>query len=105
MASGGPGDHPVTDIVRYGVAVFSPATDLMIAEIVALGGAGELEERYGGMWWGPSSGAGGGGRAMPRQVRGELRALRNRLVERGRASGWEVDRLLSDAAKSFGRSQ
>jgi len=38
VANGTAGDHPITDIVIHGLAVFSPEVDALIAEIDALGG-------------------------------------------------------------------
>jgi hypothetical protein len=36
MASGKPGDHPVTDVVRWQRPVFTPETDELIREIATL---------------------------------------------------------------------
>jgi hypothetical protein len=55
MAAGGPGDDPIVDIVHYRLPVFSPDVDLLVAEIVALGGEREVRDRYGAFYWGPPS--------------------------------------------------
>lgn len=53
VAAGGPGGDPIIDIVTYRLPVFSPTADLLIAEIVALGGRRELQDRYGAFYWSP----------------------------------------------------
>ena len=42
MPNGKPRDHPVTDVVVYGMPVFSPEVDELIREIDTLGGRAEL---------------------------------------------------------------
>jgi len=36
--NGKPGDHPLTDVLNYGLPVFTPAIDSLIKEINAFGG-------------------------------------------------------------------
>lgn len=36
--NGKPGDHPLTDVLNYGLPVFTPAIDSLIKEINAYGG-------------------------------------------------------------------
>ena len=84
--NGKPGDDPITDIVKYRVAVFGAAVDMLILETVALGGENELRER--GL---------DGLRPLPTNVERELQQIRDRRVREGRQSGWEVDRLISEA--------
>lgn len=43
MPNGAPGDHPVTDIVIHGNAVYSPLIDGLVREIVELGGRDRVE--------------------------------------------------------------
>lgn len=104
MAAGGPGDDPITDIVTYRLPVFSPAADLLIAEIVALGGRREIEERYGAFYWGPPSFKHelDSARPMPPNLEDELILVRDRLEIEGRSGGWEVDRLLDEARRDRG---
>lgn len=101
MAAGGPGDDPITDIVTYRLPVFSPVADVLIAEIVALGGRREIEQRYGAFYWGPPSFKHelDSLRPMPPNLEDELLAIRDRLEREGRAGGLEVDRLLDDARR------
>lgn len=44
MPNGKPGDHPVTDIVQYGMRVYSRRIDNLIIEIVSLGGAERIRD-------------------------------------------------------------
>ena len=46
MPNGKKGDHPITDIVRWKTARFSPKADELIAEIVQRGGTAELERTF-----------------------------------------------------------
>jgi hypothetical protein len=91
------GDHPITDIVNYRVAVFGPAIDLLIAEIIALGGRQELEDRYGPSYWPPPSFEDERGSPIAHDLESQLRSIRDRHEENARAAGWEVDRLLEEA--------
>jgi len=44
MPNGKPGDHPITDIVTHGFAVYSPTADSLIREIVQLGGEDQISD-------------------------------------------------------------
>ncbi len=44
MPNGKPGDHPFTDIVTHGLAVYSPTVDGLIREIDQLGGGAQLSD-------------------------------------------------------------
>ena len=46
MAAGGPGDHPLSDIVRYNIPVYGPEADGAIRELSRLLSPRELDE-----WW------------------------------------------------------
>ena len=97
--NGKPGDDPVTDIVKYRVRVFSPAIDLLIAEIVALGGRQELSDRYGLFYWQPPQWNHelDSLRPVPPNLDQQLREIHDRREREGRDGGWEVDRLLAEA--------
>lgn len=110
VAANGPGDDPIIDIVMYRLPVFSPAVDVLIAEIVALGGRREIEERYGAFYWGSPSfkhelDSLRPMRPMRPTVEDELLAIRGRLEREGRAGGWEVDRLLDEARRGRGNTE
>ena len=99
VANGKPGDCPITDIVAYRLPVFSPSIDLLIAEIVALGGRQELEERYCLFYWAPPSFKHelDSLRPIPPNLEDELTEIRDQREREGRDGGWEVDRLLQEA--------
>jgi len=44
MPNGKPGDHPFTDIVLHGLAVYSPEADSLVREIAALGGRDRIAD-------------------------------------------------------------
>lgn len=46
MAAGGPGDHPLSDIIRYRIATYDTTTDNLIRELSELLSPRELDE-----WW------------------------------------------------------
>jgi hypothetical protein len=98
---GGPGDDPILDIVVYRLPVFSPEADLLIAEIVALGGEREIRDRYGAFYWTPPSFKHelDSLTPFPADFAAELRSVRERLEAEGREGGWEVDRLLDEARR------
>ena len=85
VPAGGPHDDPITDIVTYHLPVFG-ASDVVIAEIVTLGGRRALYDTYKMFDWTPLSEA---------QIEA-LVAFRDQLVAEGRQRGWEVDRILQD---------
>jgi hypothetical protein len=51
MVNGKLGDDPVTDIVKYGVEIFSPEADALVAEIDGLGGWESLFARMALVEW------------------------------------------------------
>jgi hypothetical protein len=106
MAAGGPGDDPIVDIVHYRLPVFSPEVDLLVAEIVALGGEREIRDRYGAFYWErPSSFQELHGlRPFPDDLAADLRVIRDRRSTEARQSGWEVDRLLAEAREGRGEA-
>ena len=46
MANGKQGDHPLTDIVDWKIRRFSEKADMLVLEIVNLGGEAELERTF-----------------------------------------------------------
>lgn len=83
--------------MTHKLPVFSPLANRLIAEIVALGGRAEIEERYGLFYWGPPSFHHqlDSLHPIPTDLEAELDVLRQRLVGERRDQGWEVDRLLA----------
>jgi hypothetical protein len=101
-----PGADPIADIVEHRVAVFTPAVDLLIAEIVALGGRDELQDRYGLFYWGPPSFKHelDSVHPLPDDFDAELRTIRDRREREAREARWETDRLLAEARDGRPRS-
>jgi len=81
--------------------VFTPAIDVLIAEIVALGGRQELDDRYGLFYWGPPSFKNelDSLRPIPPNLEQQLQDIRERREREARQGGWEVDRLLEEARR------
>lgn len=96
-----PGQNPYDDVSVHKVPVIRPDVDLLLSEVIALGGREEVERRYGLFYFHPPS--------FPHQLsslralapadglRAELTILRNQLLATARAAGWEVERLLTEA--------
>jgi hypothetical protein len=77
--NGKKGDHPLTDIVKWKIPVFSPSADALIAEIVQLGAREELESGF-NLFSPPP----------PPAFEGKLKEIRDRVLAERKASGWEV---------------
>jgi hypothetical protein len=79
MANGRPGDHPLTDVLRHGRAVFGPEVDGLIREVAALGGQGHLAAAFsfGDFEWT------GDDDAQVARLRAHLLRLRDELAARG----------------------
>jgi len=74
------GDHPLTDILIHKIPVFSPAADILIKEIVELGGKKELEMKFNLFSPPPIS-----------VFEKELKIMRDQLKQEAKKRGWEVD--------------
>jgi len=80
MAAGGPGDHPISDILHWKLEVYGSESDREFRELAALMSSRELEE-----WWSQCIGW------TASQVEA-AKAIREKLewaVGRARDSGWE----------------
>ena len=101
--NGKKGDDAILDIVNYHASVFSPEVDLLIAEIVALGGKAEIQDEFGRLLNEPRSTPIGPVKPEDEsrlsEYRTWLQALRDQRVQEGREAGWEVDRLLEEARR------
>ena len=80
MAAGGPGDDPVSDILVYGLPVYSPDTDDLVRRIARF----VSRERLGAMvdWFNPPP--------LPELNKILVKRL-DQLERQARADGWEVD--------------
>ena len=81
MAAGGPGDHPVSDIISWGRQVYGDPADELIREIARLCSQRELYE-----WWEREV-----GHAAAPQLAAAKSAVRcEELILRAKQSGWEL---------------
>jgi len=83
VPNGAPGDHPITDILNHGIAVYSPSVDELIRQIVALGGRRLIENKLFGEfspYQDPD---------VPR-LEAELTSLRDKLLAEAKDREWEV---------------
>jgi hypothetical protein len=84
MVNGKPGDHPLTDILSYGIEVYGPEVDGLVRDVAALSddrGLRELDDLLLGHR-SPGSAA---------VLRPRLERLRDDLRADARERGWEVD--------------
>jgi hypothetical protein len=77
--NGKPGDHPITDIVKWKIPRFSPTADALIGEIVQLGAQRELELAF-DLFAPP---------ALP-EFEIKLKEMRDRIYKDRKKSGWEL---------------
>jgi uroporphyrinogen-III synthase len=84
MANGKPGDHPLTDILAYGIEVYGPEVDDLVREVAAMSddrGTRELGDLLLGRR-GPES---------AEVLRPRLAQRREELRTDAKERGWEVD--------------
>lgn len=79
MTSGGPQDHPITDILNYGIRVYSAKADALVAELARLMSTDRLYELTD--WWAPGP---------IDDFTDRLRILRDEALEDARQRGWDV---------------
>jgi hypothetical protein len=80
VTSGGPGDHPLTDILNYGLPVYSPETDELVRRIARLLSRDRLYDVMN--WWDVPP--------LP-EMNQRLRSLLAELEAKAREGGWELD--------------
>ena len=80
MASGGPGDHPLTDILHYKLPVFSAEIDALVVEVAKYLPPDRLDKLVN--WFSPPK---------PDEFRNLLDSLATDLKADARSRGWEVD--------------
>lgn len=79
MANGKQGDHPLTDIVDWKIRRFSEKADMLVLEIVNLGGEAELERTFNLFKPPPVE-----------EFERSLQSIRDRLYREAKERGWEV---------------
>jgi hypothetical protein len=84
MAAGGPGDHPMTDVVKYNLDVFGKTCDSLIREIAKLVSFFELSEMFDWFEIHPDS--------QPEIEKFELQLKEKlqELKEKAKKDGWEL---------------
>jgi hypothetical protein len=83
MTAGGPGDHPLSDVLNYGVEVYGADADALLVKLAQLLSRRELE-----IFWESEIGW-DCGKQLARQKFSEKLAWAR---ARARTSGWETNR-------------
>ena len=81
MTAGGPGDHPLSDIIHWRRPVYGEATDALIRKIASLCSDRELDD-----WWRREL----GWNATPALAAEKSKARYEDLWRRAQQSGWEL---------------
>ena len=93
MASGGPGDHPLTDLLLWHRPTYGEPVDSLLREVAALGGETVLDAppRSPRLWdlW-PPWGRGEQKDELLRELERDLVGLRDRLRHDAQERGGEV---------------
>ena len=81
MPAGGPGDHPISDIVTFKLPRYGPEADELILKISALSSRRELYQ-----WWEKEI----GWTAKPNETLRRAKIRYAEVTERAKKSGWEL---------------
>lgn len=84
MAAGGPGDHPLTDIVNFNLKVYNSECDELVREISKLVSRHELYEMFD--WFDNFSAT----EIQLERFEIELKEKLEKLKEKAKSNGWEV---------------
>jgi hypothetical protein len=84
MPSGGPGDHPLTDILRFNLDVYSKTCDSLIREISKFVSVDDLFEMFDWFNISPDS------KSNVEEFELHLKAKLNELKEKAKNDGWEI---------------
>ncbi|WP_162127670.1 hypothetical protein [Flavobacterium phycosphaerae] len=84
MAAGGPGDHPLTDIVNFNLKVYNSECDELVREISKLVSRHELYEMFD--WFDNFSAT----EIQLEKFKIELKDKLEKLKEKAKSNGWEV---------------
>ena len=81
MAAGGPGDHPISDVLRYGIEVYGQRGDSQLKELSQLLPDRELYD-----WWDADI----GWQCEPEVATEKIAQRLGKARQRAKDSGWEV---------------
>jgi hypothetical protein len=81
MSAGGPGDHPLTDVLHYGIEVYGQEADALLKKLAPLMSRRELWE-----WWEKEI----GWNCEPRDAFNKIKEQLALAETRARENGWEV---------------
>lgn len=84
MAAGGPGDHPLTDIMNFNLKVYNKECDELIREISKLVSMNELYEMFD--WFDNFSAT----ESQLENFEVELKERMEKLKVNAKTNGWEV---------------
>lgn len=84
MAAGGPGDHPLTDIVNFNLKVYNSECDELVRQISKLVSKHELYEMFD--WFDNFSAT----ESQLEKFEIELKKKLENLKEKAKSDGWEV---------------
>jgi hypothetical protein len=84
MPAGGPGDHPLTDILRFNLDVYSKTCDSLIREISKFTSFDDLYEMFD--WFNISSDS----KYKLEEFELQLKAKLSELREKAKNDGWEI---------------
>jgi hypothetical protein len=87
MASGGPGDHPLSDVIHYKIGVYGATADAAIRELAKLMSPRELDE-----WWVREIGWSCDHCTAEMRSSSKLAWARQRALD----SGWDLPRAAHD---------
>jgi hypothetical protein len=81
MAAGGPGDHPLTDVINYDIEVYGKEADELLKKLEPLMSRRELWE-----WWEKEI----GWECDPPNALNKIKEQFSVAESRARNSGWEI---------------
>jgi hypothetical protein len=84
MPAGGPGDHPLTDILRFNLDVYNKTCDSLIREISKFTSFDELFEMFDWFHIAPNS------KSRIDEFEVQLKAKLYELSEKAKNDGWEI---------------
>jgi hypothetical protein len=84
MPAGGPGDHPLTDILRFNLDVYSKTCDSLVREISKFTSLDDLYEMFD--WFNIASVS----KSKLDEFELQLKATLSELREKAKNDGWEI---------------